>query len=112
MGNNFQKLLWASTSVKANDLNPEYYCYNLPQTDTVNTLPLETIDYLLKSKTLASENLKIQDKYNELVNQTKKYFDLEKITDSLLDNGIELFQESYHSVLETIDLKASKLIKK
>ena len=39
-------------------------------------------------------------------------FDFQSITESLLINGINLFQDSYKSVLDTIDEKVSKLIKK
>ncbi|MBA46912.1 MAG: transaldolase [Dehalococcoidia bacterium] len=112
MGNNFQKLLWASTSVKAKELNQEYYTYNLPLKNTINTLPLETIDYLLKSKILTSNNLEINDNFKDMYESSKNQFDFEKITNSLLLNGIKLFQESYDSLLDTIDQKISKLINK
>jgi len=112
MGKNFQKLLWASTSVKAEDLKQEYYCYNLPLEDTINTLPLETIDYLLKSEVLSSDNLEISKDFKSLYEDSKKDFDFEKITDSLLINGIKLFQDSYNSVLKTIGQKISKLVNK
>jgi len=112
MGENFQKLLWASTSVKAKDLNQEYYSYNLPLENTINTLPLETIDYLLKSEILSSDNLSISKDFETLYEESKKEFNFEEITDSLLVNGIKLFQDSYNSVLETIDQKISKLVNK
>ena len=38
--------------------------------------------------------------------------EFQSITESLLINGINLFQDSYKSVLDTIDEKVSKLIKK
>ena len=112
MGENFQRLLWASTSVKSKDLSEEYYSYNLPLKDTVNTLPLETIDYLLKSQILDSNNLEISKNFESLFEESKQHFDFEKITNTLLVNGIKLFQESYKSVLDTIDQKISKLINK
>jgi len=112
MGGNFQKLLWASTSVKAKDLNQEYYSYNLPLENTINTLPLETIDYLLKSKIFSSDNLGISNDFEILFEESKKDFNFEEITNSLLVNGIKLFQDSYSSVLATIDQKISKLVNK
>ena len=112
MGENYQKLLWASTSVKAKELNEEYYTYNLPLKNTINTLPLETIDYLLKEDILSSSNLEISKSFESLYEKSKESFDFEKITDSLLLNGIKLFQDSYDSLLETIDQKISKLINK
>lgn len=112
MGENYQKLLWASTSVKAKELNDEYYTYNLPLKNTINTLPLETIDYLLKADLLSSSNLELSKNFESLYEKSKESFDFEKITDSLLINGIKLFQDSYDSLLETIDQKISKLINK
>jgi hypothetical protein len=47
-----------------------------------------------------------------LYEKSKEYFDFQSITDSLLTNGIIVFQDSYKSVLGTIDQKVSKLIKK
>ena len=80
--------------------------------DTVNTLPLETIDYLLKSQILDSNNLEISKNFESLFEESKQHFDFEKTTNTLLVNGIKLFQESYKSVLDTIDQKISKLTNK
>ena len=112
MGENFQKLLWASTSVKAKDLEQDYYSKNLPFENTVNTLPLETIDYLLKSDLNLSSESELSKSFNNLYKESKDHFDFQSITESLLINGINLFQDSYKSVLDTIDEKVSKLIKK
>ena len=109
MGDNFQKLLWASTSVKSKDLSTEYYCVNLPMSDTVNTLPTETINYLLTSKNLEIKNtLNISAEYEKNLFESKQYFNLDDLTDELLSNGIKLFQESYVSVLEKIEEKIIK----
>ena len=112
MDQNFQKLLWASTSVKAKDLEQDYYSKNLPFENTVNTLPLETIDYLLKSDLNLSSESELSKSFNNLYKESKDHFDFQSITESLLINGINLFQDSYKSVLDTIDEKVSKLIKK
>tara|TARA_B100000214_G_scaffold118426_1_gene83612 strand:+ start:476 stop:1516 length:1041 start_codon:yes stop_codon:yes gene_type:complete len=112
MGENFQKLLWASTSVKAKDLEQDYYSINLPFENTINTLPLETIDYLLKSDLNLPTESELSKNFVSLYEKSKEYFDFQSITDSLLTNGIIVFQDSYKSVLGTIDQKVSKLIKK
>ncbi len=112
MGENFQKLLWASTSVKAKDLEQDYYSINLPFENTINTLPLETIDYLLKSDLSLPTESELSKNFVSLYEKSKEYFDFQSITDSLLTNGIIVFQDSYKSVLGTIDQKVSKLIKK
>ena len=113
MGDNFQKLLWASTSVKSKDLSPEYYCVNLPMSDTVNTLPPETINHLLSSKNLdINDSLNIKEEFEKNLLESKQYFKLDDLTDELLINGIKLFQESYVSVLDKIEEKIEKIIKK
>ena len=113
MSDNFQKLLWASTSVKSKDLSPEYYCINLPMLDTVNTLPPETINHLLTSKDIDLNNsLNINEEFEKNLLDSKQYFNLNDLTDDLLINGIKLFQESYISVLEKIEEKIEKIIKK
>jgi|TARA_B110000263_G_scaffold18894_1_gene15043 transaldolase len=113
MGDNFQKLLWASTSVKSKDLSPEYYCVNLPMSDTVNTLPPETINHLLTSKNLdINKSLNINKEFEKNLFDSKQYFNLDDITNELLSNGIKLFQESYIAVLEKIERKIEKIIKK
>ena len=63
MKNNYQKLLWASTSVKAEDLDPTYYCENLPISGTINTLPLETINDLLKKQNFEIDKSKISETF-------------------------------------------------
>jgi len=113
MGENFQKLLWASTSVKSKDLSPDYYCVNLPTSYTVNTLPPETINHLLTSDNLdINKSLNINQEFEKNLQDSKKYFNLEDLTNELLSNGIKLFQESYISVLEKIEEKLEKIIRK
>ena len=112
MKNNYQKLLWASTSVKAEDLAPAYYCENFPISGTINTLPLETINDLLKKKDFNINKLKISEIYSEIMEDLDKILDLNLITQDLLLNGIKLFQDSYSSVLDTVNKKMKSIKKK
>jgi len=108
MDQNFQKLLWASTSVKAEDLDQDYYCINLPMKNTVNTLPPETLNYLLKSKTLENSSLSDFEHYPNILSEAEKFINLDDITSHLLINGIDLFEKSYNSLLDKIDEKIKK----
>ena len=108
MDQNFQKLLWASTSVKAEDLDQDYYCTNLPMKNTVNTLPPETLNYLLKSKTLENSSLNDFEHYPNILSEAEKFINLDDITSHLLINGIDLFEKSYNSLLDKIDEKIKK----
>ena len=64
----------------------------------------------IKIETTGLKNLEISKNFESLFEESKQHFDFEKITNTLLVNGIKLFQESYKSVLDTIDQKISKLI--
>ena len=108
MDQNFQKLLWASTSVKAEDLDQDYYCINLPMKNTVNTLPPETLNYLLKSKTLENSSLNDFEHYPNILSEAEKFINLDDITSHLLIDGIDLFEKSYNSLLDKIDEKIKK----
>ena len=65
---------------------------NLPFENTVNTLPLETIDYLLKSDLNLSSESELSKSFNNLYKESKDHFDFQSITESLLINGINLFK--------------------
>ena len=112
MDNNFQKLLWASTSVKSKDLKEDYYSVNLPHENTINTLPPETLNFLLNSKQFENNQIDyFKNNYAKTLTESQKFFNLEDITDGLLINGIDLFMNSYNSLLEKLGEKAKKFTK-
>ena len=98
--------------MKAEDLDPTYYCENLPISGTINTLPLETINDLLKKQNFEIDKSKISETYSEIMEDLDKILDLNAITQELLLNGIKLFQDSYSSVLETVNKKMKSIKKK
>ncbi len=102
-----QRPLWASTGTK----NPEYsdikYVKDLVGRDTVNTLPEKTINnfldhgeinQLLKSGAGGAEET--VRKFNDAG------LDIEKICRELLDGGLKAFEESFDSLLKSIELKS------
>lgn len=103
-----QRLLWASTGTK----NPEYsdvkYVEPLIGHNTVNTLPLNTINAfrdhgrakltIQEDFTKAAENLKLLKKNG---------FDMNAISNQLEAEGIEKFNKSFRSLLKAIDEKAT-----
>ena len=112
MDNNFQKLLWASTSVKSKDLKEDYYSVNLPHENTINTLPPETLNFLLNLNNLKIIKLIISKIITQkLLQNLKNFFNLEDITDGLLINGIDLFMNSYNSLLEKLEKKLKSLLR-
>ena len=103
-----QRLLWASTGTK----NPMYsdvkYVEPLIGQNTVNTLPLGTIDAFRDHGKAA---LTIQKDINKSANHLELLkehgFDLNQISDQLEAEGIEKFNDSFRSLLKAIEEKAA-----
>ncbi len=111
-GAQVQRLLWASTSTK----NPEYadikYVEALIGPDTVNTVPLETLnayrDHGNPAPRLKESIGGAKAKLNRLV---ELGLDLEKLTQELEDQGVEKFNKPYDSLLNTLEAKRSAALK-
>lgn len=105
-----QRLLWASTGVK----NPEYpdtlYIDNLMGSNTVNTMPLDTIDALRERSTVAEGLIARLDEAREQLNQLAgRGIDLEVITQHLQDDGVRKFASAFRSLLDSIESKRNQL---
>lgn len=98
-----QRLLWASTSTK----NPAYrdviYVEQLIGSDTVNTMPPETID-AFRDHGVARESLTdgLAAAESELAELAALGISLDQATDELLAEGIAKFVEPYRKLLATI----------
>jgi transaldolase len=112
-GAKVQRPLWASTSTK----NPEYrdvlYVEELVARDTVNTMPLETIEAFadhgeVRGQT-ATEGL---DRAHRLWSDLAELgIDEDEVGDRLDREGVEKFADSYNGAVETIEAKVKKLAK-
>jgi transaldolase len=109
-GARVQRPLWASTSTK----NPKYrdvlYVEELIGADTVNTLPLATVDAVrdhakvkaaLPGDTAAAEKV-VQD-------LAKAGISMEKVTLQLEEEGLKLFAASYDDLMESLSQKKEAL---
>jgi len=105
-----QRVLWASTSTK----NPAYpdtlYVEELIGSDTVNTMPEETIkayqDHGSPQARLESGLVQAR----ELIEQLKLAgVDYEDVTDTLEREGVEKFAESFAELLEALGAKREAL---
>src|SRR5437867_4312578 len=105
-GANVQRPLWASTGTK----NPKYsdvlYVESLIAPDTVNTLPPATYEALKdhgKVRITIEENL---DEAREVLRKfEQKGFSLQKITSQLTIDGVKSFEDSFASLLSTIEAR-------
>jgi transaldolase len=106
-----QRCLWASTSTK----NPAYrdvlYVEELIGSDTVNTMPLETIaafqDHGVVRDTLAEGVDEAHALMQALADAGIDYGD---VTATLEAEGVRKFADSFHSLLEGIDSKRAALV--
>ncbi len=98
-----QRVLWASTSTKDPNLSDVLYVENLIGKDTINTLPLETID-AFRDHGKAEDTLTTDLENSNKVMQDLENLgiDIDKITQKLEDEGIEKFNEAYEKLLKSI----------
>ncbi len=97
-----QRPLWASTGVK----NPAYpdtlYVDQLVAPHTVNTMPLPTLEAVADHGTVPGITAQI-DPTAELNALQAVGIDMTAVTDQLLREGIELFEQAMRSLLDGID---------
>jgi len=109
-GARVQRPLWASTSTK----NPAYrdvlYVEELIGSDTVNTMPLKTIEIF---RDHGRVRLSIEDHLPEAKTQLAALADVdihyEQVTRQLQDEGVQKFADSFHTLFQCIDNKRKVL---
>ena len=110
-GGRVQRPLWASTSTK----NPSYpdtlYVDSLIGPDTVNTLPPATLedflDHGLVATTLESD---VDGAYTRRSKLAELGIDLERVTNKVLNDGVESFAKSFDGLMASIAEKRQKLL--
>ena len=109
-GGSLQRPLWASTSTK----NPSYpdtlYADSLIGSETVNTLPMHTLEAFLDHGTpvaTLSQGLEEANAHMELLRELG--VDIDRVTDDLLMKGVQSFSASFDSLLESIERKIDLL---
>ncbi len=109
-GARVQRVLWGSTSTK----NPAYpdtkYVDGLIGADTVNTIPLETINAFLDHGKVRRTVDKGLTSAEQLLADLKIVgVDLDIITEQLLRDGVKAFADSYHQLLKTLAERKSAI---
>lgn len=101
-----QKPLWASTSTKNPDYDDLLYVEGLVAQDTVNTMPLPTIDAYQDhgdpspSAFDAIDIVRANDQLDRLESVGVSY---DEVVETLEREGVEKFVDSWRSLLESID---------
>ncbi|MDP1575077.1 MAG: transaldolase [Coxiellaceae bacterium] len=101
-----QRLLWASTSTK----NPAYsdikYVEALIGPETVNTLPLETIEaYRDHGDPALRLNTDIQEAEHAFEVLSALAINIDQLTQQLEDEGVDKFKKSYDQLMKTLENK-------
>ena len=101
-GANRQRVLWASTSSKDPSFSDVKYVEALIGKETINTIPMETLNaFRDHGKSKLEDDL---DKATRVLQQLKENgINIDTITQSLEDEGIEKFNKPYDKLLAGIE---------
>ena len=104
-----QRLLWASTSTK----NPKYrdvmYVEELIGPDTVNTLPVATLQAFREhGKPARTLDARLDEADRVMRDLGQAGISMREVTDRLLDDGIKLFADAFGKLLGAIGQKKSE----
>ena len=94
-GNPHIRALFASTGVKGDKIPSAYYVEKLLLKNSVNTAPLATIRDFIK---LDSPLIKVAPNIDDFLSQ----FEVEKIAEKLLNDGLEAFKNEFEKMLKSI----------
>ena len=98
-----QRLLWASTGTKNKEYSDVLYVEELIGRDTVNTVPPATLDAFRdhgKVRDTLEENLK--DAAAVLHDLQSAGVSLDEVTDHLVKEGVQLFEEAFDKLLGAV----------
>lgn len=99
-----QRVLWASTSTKDPSFSDVLYVETLIGKDTINTLPMETIDaFRDHGKVADTLTQNLDDAKKAMDDLESKGIDIDKITQKLEVEGIEKFNKAYDELLKSIN---------
>ena len=106
-----QRVLWASTSSKDPSFSDVKYVEALIGADTINTIPIETLEAFNNHGKTESHLEDGLDKATQLLTQLKENgIDINTITQKLEDEGIEKFNKAYDKLLEAIENQKRQVI--
>ncbi|HEY5370994.1 MAG TPA: transaldolase [Hanamia sp.] len=104
-----QKVLWASTSTKDPSFSDVKYVEALIGPNTINTLPMETID-AFRDHGKAQDHLEnnLMKATQELQQLADNGINIDDITQQLEEEGVQKFNKAYATLLSAIEEKKKK----
>ena len=107
-GGRVQRLLWASTGTKNPDYSDIKYIEPLIGMDTVNTVPLKTLDAY---RDHGDPKLRLEQDVKEanwiMARLPELGINIDKVTQQLEDEGVRKFDEPFDKLMESLTKKAS-----
>jgi len=106
-----QRCLWASTSTKNPDYRDVMYVEELIGPETVNTMPLETIEAFQDHGVVADTLERGVDEARQLLDELARAgVDYDDVTETLEREGVQKFSDSFAELLEGIRAKRGELV--
>ena len=107
-----QKLLWASTSTKNPNYSDVKYVEALIGPDTINTLPLETINAYRDHGQPAPRLEQDVDHAKWVLESLKAvHLDIDQATQQLEDEGVQKFIQAYERLMDTLEKESREAAK-
>ena len=111
-GAEVQRPLWASTSTKDPSRSDVLYVETLIGKETVNTVPPATLDAFRDHGTVSGQAVTDDlDRAREVLNRLEDAgIDLDDVTETLQDRGVEKFVDPFDDLMETLEEKRATLL--
>lgn len=104
-----QRLLWASTGAKNPDYRDVKYVEALIGVDTVNTVPVETLDaYRDHGEPKARLENDVAEAARVLKRLPELGISIDKVTQQLEDEGVTKFNQPFDKLMETLAQRSSR----
>jgi transaldolase / glucose-6-phosphate isomerase len=108
-----QRLLWASTGTKNKAYSDVLYVEELIGSDTVNTMPVATMDAFRDHGTLRDSLLQDTAEAQRVLGALERAgISLNGVTDKLLDEGVRLFTDAADKLLAAVAKKRIEVLDK
>jgi transaldolase len=109
-GARVQRPLWASTSTKNKAYRDVIYVEELIGPDTVNTMPLATIEaFADHGEARRTVDVDLDRARSEWATLQELGIDMDAVTERLQVEGVEKFAKSFHQMIKTVDDKLTRV---
>jgi transaldolase len=109
-GAKVQRCLWASTSTKNPDYRDVLYVEELIGPETVDTMPLDTIEAFLDHGRIQRTLDRDLDGARQALREVEASgISMRRVTDELIQEGVASFAKSFDELIETIESKRQEL---